>query len=193
MIVGLDVDGILANFFKAYEDIIVEATGVDKFPARYPVLLPPTWNWPEFYGYDKKVISEVWRYIKQSPTFWTEMTALPYAKEFLEHLDKSDHEVYFITDRPGICSQMQTQLWLADNGFYGPNVIISRKGKGVVAAALSLDVYIDDKGENIVDVVEKAPGTRVYMLKYPYNEEWISKSPRTLLSLQDFEVALEGH
>lgn len=193
MIVGIDVDGIVANFFAAYENLIVEVSGKDLFPARYPVLLPPVWNWPQAWGYSEEVIGEAWRYIKSSPTFWTELTPLPYAREFLEHLDKSDHEVYFITDRPGLAPQMQTQLWLSDHGFFGPNVIISRKGKGAVAAALSLDVYIDDKGENILDVVQKSPSTRVYMLKYPYNEEFVAQAPRTLLSLQDFESALEGH
>lgn len=167
--VGIDVDGILACFFKAYEDLTVAVSGVDLFPARYPEQLPPTWNWPEHYGYSDQVMKEVWRRIKTDGNFWYSLGPLPGAEAFLEALDTPGIEAYFITDRPGVGAQLQTAQWLNDAGYPLPSVIISRKGKGIVCNALSLDYYIDDKTENIQDVVAKSPGTSAYLLDYPYN------------------------
>jgi hypothetical protein len=111
---------------------------------------------------------------------------LPGAKEFLEKLANHAHEVYFITDRPGLYTQLQTLTWL-DPVFPGACVIISRKGKGIAAKALSLDVYLDDKVENIEDMWEISPGTDTFMLKYPYNATLQeSMGDRAVSSLEEF-------
>lgn len=184
MRVGVDVDGILANFFTAYENLVIQVAGEDKFGAnKYPTL-PCTWNWPQFHGYDESTIAEVWTRIKGDTTFWASLEALPGADNFLERLDNSNHEVYFITDRPGIGPQVQTQYWLAQHGYWGPNVIISRKGKGVVCDALSLEVYIDDKPENVSDCFTRAPDTRLFLLDYPYNQA--SEEGTRVRSLDEF-------
>ena len=170
MIVGVDVDGVLACFFKAYEDLTVKVAGVDLFPARYPAVLPPTWDWPEHYGYSAETMKEVWRQIKADTLFWKNLDPLPGAVNFLKKLYSTNHEVYFITDRAGNEPQFQTHWWLQDQGFDEPNVIISRKGKGSACTALSIELYIDDKGENVLDVMEKSPETRTLLLTYPYNK-----------------------
>jgi uncharacterized HAD superfamily protein len=190
--IGIDVDGILADFFSAYEELMVEIDGVDRFPARYPAVLPPVWNWPQHYGYSEQVVGEAWRRIKDDPTFWIRLGLLPGAKEFLAQLDQTDHELYFITDRPGTEPQLQTFAWLEMNGLHAPSVIISRKGKGVVCDALSIDYYIDDKRENILDVVDKSPTTQVYLLSYPYNNGPYPGSVRDIRSLGQFTEAING-
>lgn len=189
MRIGIDVDGVLACFFKAYEDLTVEVAGVDLFPARYPEVLPPTWNWPEHYGYSDEVMKEVWNRIKTSPSYWMNLTALPGARGLLKALNGSAHQIYFITDRPSVSSfsaQKQTADWLARHGFDYPAVIISGKHatKGDVCKGLMIEAYLDDKGENLVDVEEKSPNTRAYILDYPYNEEF--DVSRRVYSLREF-------
>jgi len=64
-------------------------------------------------------------------------------------------EVIFITQRPssaGDTTQRQTQRWLARHGFDLPSVYVIQGSRGRVAAALSLDVVVDDRPENCIDV-----------------------------------------
>jgi hypothetical protein len=171
MRIGFDVDGVLANFFTAYEKQVIEkANGLDLFGQnKYPDVLPPVWNWPEHYGYDNEIVSKVWSYIKDNPIFWDTLTPLP-ALDLLIDFDYVSNDLYFITDRPGQGAQAVTANWLASELGFIPSLIISRKGKGLVANALDLDLYIDDKVENVLDCQEKAPEVRTYLApQYPYN------------------------
>lgn len=176
-VIGFDVDGVLANFFDAYERVIIEVSGEDRFGEdRYPNQLPQSWNWPqESFGYSSEVINEVWRKIKNDAEFWWMLDPLPGVDDFLTSFsilaEAKGWELYFITDRPGIDAQAQTADWLWRYGVDQNHVIISRKGKGAVCSALSIDYYIDDKPENIVDVWEKSPETELFLLDYPYNQD----------------------
>jgi hypothetical protein len=64
--------------------------------------------------------------------------------------------VIFLTTRPetaGAPVQQQTQRWLIAHGFVYPSVFVVRKSRGAIAAALELDVVVDDRPENCLDVV----------------------------------------
>jgi hypothetical protein len=65
-------------------------------------------------------------------------------------------EVIFITQRPssaGDICQRQSQRWLARHGFALPSVFVIRGSRGKVASALHLDVVVDDRPDNCLDVV----------------------------------------
>lgn len=184
---GIDVDGCLANFCKGYAELLKDVDGDDKLPADYKEAgwKPPTWYWDEYYGYSSEVSKECWRRIKADPIFWFKLAPLAGAGEFLAKLNEAPglDAVYFITDRPGVATQLQTQLWLGEQGYSGPNVIVSGK-KGDLCQILGIDYYIDDKRENVEDVRAKSPDTVVYTLTTPYNEEFTL--PNRLSNLEEF-------
>jgi len=65
-------------------------------------------------------------------------------------------EVIFLTKRPrsaGSTAQVQTQRWLESKGFTLPSVFVVQGSRGRIAAALALDVVVDDRPENCLDVV----------------------------------------
>jgi hypothetical protein len=65
-------------------------------------------------------------------------------------------EIIFLTKRPssaGATAQIQTQRWLEANGFRLPSVFVVQGSRGKIAAALALDVVVDDRPENCLDVV----------------------------------------
>ncbi len=65
-------------------------------------------------------------------------------------------EVIFVTQRPssaGDLCQLQSQRWLIRHGFSMPSVFVIRGSRGKVAAALDLDVVVDDRPDNCLDVV----------------------------------------
>lgn len=167
-IVGLDVDGCLANFNVSYAKIMKEVSGID-FPD-FTKEEPPCWEYDKKAGLTSDQIKECWKIIKKDKRFWFNLLPLPQTEDFLGELDASEHEVYFITDRLGWMPQYQTGCWL-QQFFTDPSVIISRRGKGKVCHALSIDYYIDDKVENIEDVWANAPLTQAYLLKKPYNKK----------------------
>src|SRR5206468_7443475 len=64
-------------------------------------------------------------------------------------------EIVFLTKRPktmGATSQVQSQRWLVSKGFPLPSVYVVQGSRGRIAAALDLDVVIDDRPENCLDV-----------------------------------------
>src|SRR5581483_9414039 len=68
-----------------------------------------------------------------------------------------DHqwEIIFLTRRPpcaGRSAQVQSQRWLEARGFPRPSVFVVQGSRGKIAAALDLDVVIDDRPENCLDV-----------------------------------------
>lgn len=182
MRIGFDIDGVLANFAKAYQNTVVAITGRDLF---HPgdITNPPCWDWPQFRGYTEEEIKRVWMFISNVDTFW--MNLEPFENNvgvldcMLAELS-GQHEIYFITNRSGARVKWQTELWLEDHLRFGetsdyPTVLISGQ-KGEVAHALKLDAYIDD---NIADVAAKSPDTAAYLLNRSYNTDFASTSSFT--------------
>jgi len=195
MRIGFDVDGVLANFFVPYQNLTLAVDGRNLFQPGDDTN-PPTWNWPELRGYSKDVMSEVWRLITASKSFWYNQPPLPGADTLalliadLEH----NHDVYYVTARPGATAKRQTEAWLARHIGYNdirPTVLIS-SNKGYIAKALKLDVYVDDRLDNIVDVERVSPETRAYLLDYNYNRvpehQEILRRVKTLGEVFDAEL-----
>jgi hypothetical protein len=62
----------------------------------------------------------------------------------------------FITSRPtstGRTVQRQSQRWLESKGFALPSVYVVHRSRGRIADALAIDVVIDDRADNCLDVV----------------------------------------
>lgn len=186
MRIGFDIDGVLANFIPAYQDLVVEVAGEDRFLPGDNVN-PPCWNWPQHRGYSEEVVGEVWKQIIASPSFWNGLGPLEGASTLAlvyEDLCRR-HDLYFITARPGARAKAQTEEWLgyyiAGMSGYDPTVLIS-SDKGLCCKALKLDAYIDDNLDNVDSVsVETAPRdkkglrvglptTRTYLLDRNYNQ-----------------------
>ncbi len=62
----------------------------------------------------------------------------------------------FLTSRPqtsGRTVQRQSQRWLERHGFVMPSVFVVHGSRGRIAEALDLDVVIDDRPDNCLDIV----------------------------------------
>lgn len=190
---GIDVDGVLADFNTAYIDLVIKLSGRNLFPLK-PFDIP-CWNYPEFYGYTKAEVRAAWDAINSNPYFWATLPAYEGTKQVLQLLSAIDGDegaVYFITTRTGINPKKQTAQWLVKHGFIGwPSVIVSSK-KGPVAQGIDLDVFIDDKTENCIDVTS-AMGLKcnVFMLNQPWNAEFTDlRSIKRVNSVQEFMEAI---
>jgi hypothetical protein len=105
---------------------------------------------------------------EQTDAVWSELRAI---ENFWETLDEIEGgtlsrlarlveerrwELIFITSRPssaGQTVQRQSQRWLERQGYSLPSLFVVHGSRGRVADALNLDVVVDDRLENCLDVV----------------------------------------
>lgn len=175
--IGFDVDGVLANFVRIYQQLFVKHTGIDLFKPG-DIEDPPCWDWPQYRGYDAAAVKTVWGIIKTDPAFWMKLEPLPDAsllRMFIRQLERK-HEVYYITSRVGDRVKRQSEMWLFEQLRYhftvGPEVwptVLISSDKGACAKALKLDVYVDDNMDNVNGCALKSPQTRTYLINRRYN------------------------
>lgn len=190
MKIGIDMDGVLADFNTAFIALIKDTTGVE--------LPPPSDSYPSVWNYHREPggITEeqdkaLWTHIMYSP-FWLTLRPLKGAEVALDELNRRagrGDEVYFITTRPGRDAKALTEGWLQWYGMENPTVLISGD-KGSVAKGLGLNVFIDDKPENCNEVLDETTvwepigglqdccliyhpnyRTRVFVMDAPYNRQ----------------------
>jgi hypothetical protein len=100
----------------------------------------------------------VWAYLESVENFWETLGEHePGAIKRLFALSEERRwEVIFITSRPhsaGVTVQRQSQRWLQRMGFDMPSCFVVHGSRGRIAEALRLDVIVDDRPENCLDVV----------------------------------------
>jgi hypothetical protein len=100
----------------------------------------------------------LWRHVESIENFWERLNEIePGAIERLASVAVEYRwEVIFLTKRPetaGATAQIQTQRWLQSKGFMLPSVFVVQSSRGRIASALALDIVIDDRPENCLDVV----------------------------------------
>jgi len=105
----------------------------------------------------RRQVDEVWRYIAGVENFWESLEEIEAGsvKKLATIAEAENWEVIFLTSRPrceGRTLQRQTQLWLNKLGFPLPSVYVVHRSRGMIADALGLDVVIDDRPENCLDV-----------------------------------------
>jgi hypothetical protein len=101
---------------------------------------------------------KLWRHISSVENFWETLdeTESGVISRLASLAAERRWEVIFLTKRPktrGGTAQLQSQRWLTSKGFPLPSVYVVQGSRGRIAAALDLDVVVDDRPENCLDVV----------------------------------------
>jgi hypothetical protein len=141
--VGFDVDGVLANFTKTFHETAAHVEG-------------HTISGPR--ELTAAVTKRVWDHIAGTPQWWLRLD--PFEPEQIRRLYRISRErrweVYFMTTRPasgGETTQFQTQWWLEQQGFALPSVLTVPGSRGDAANAVKLDIAVDDRISNCVDII----------------------------------------
>jgi hypothetical protein len=175
--VGVDLDGVCANWALAYSTLLRRLYG-----AHLPIIKDHadpkyvSWDWPEWYPVTKDEDKFAYNYFLPAVNnFWEsfEIIDKPNWNHFVNSINSEHINTYFITTRKntyGSTAVKQSQKWLFVNGVRFPNVIVTKE-KGMVAKALNLDIFIDDKVENCIDVKSQLQSCEVFMIDYLYNRK----------------------
>ena len=166
--VGIDVDGILANFIKPATTIAHDMFDTPIIENSYGV---KDWNM----GLEDWQIGLLLEEIFNIRDFWLSYIESIIDENTFKRLNRlaNRHHIYFVTDRTtnfnsiSRTAQMQTVMWLRDNCIYNPSVIVQRN-KSWVVKALGLNIYIDDNPKNIEMVDKNCPSVIKVTMDYPY-------------------------
>lgn len=159
--VGFDMDGVIANFTKAFRETAAQLEGHadnrDRSDAAARALAA-------------EAMKRVWDHISRTAQWWLQLE--PYEPDQIQRLYRTSRErrweVYFMTTRPssaGETTQFQTQWWLETHGFAMPAVLTVPGSRGDAANALKLDIAIDDRLTNCVDIIAASRAKALLLLR----------------------------
>ena len=132
---------------------------------------------------DRRQAEAIWKQIAAREDFWEGLTEIESGAiaRLAAIADERKWEVLFVTSRPrsaGRTVQRQTQRWLARMGFPMPSVFVMHGSRGRLASALDLDVVVDDRPDNCLDVVLESKAGAVLIWRGP--QESVPVSSRRL-------------
>ena len=114
----------------------------------------------------------IWKHLAAKTDFWEGISEIESGaiRRLAQLADDRRWDVLFITSRPssqGKTVQRQSQRWLERMGFPLPSVYVVHGSRGRVASALKLDVVIDDRPDNCLDVVLESSAGAVLIWRGP--------------------------
>jgi len=112
---------------------------------------------PRFRRLTRRQQHDIWDAVHHTENFWETLaeTEPGIVARLASVARERGWEVIFITQRPssaGDTTQLQTQRWLIKHGYDLPSVYVIKGTRGKVADALTLDIVVDDRPENCLDV-----------------------------------------
>jgi len=172
MRIAFDLDGVLADLHGAFAKVALElypeidsatigSPEVGSSPpvgtiesVMTPVQIPATKSTP----LTARQTAAVWKSLLGVNNFWETLPEIePGTVARLAALtDERGWELLFITSRPGAAGrtvQRQSQRWLQQHGFPMPSLYVVHGSRGQIAKAMQIDVVVDDRPENCLDVV----------------------------------------
>jgi hypothetical protein len=175
--IGFDLDGVLADmeselvrqseilFGEPMTRRLEERAAESAPPAEASAAAPGATDAPPVFApplarlnMTSRQQRRLWHRVESIENFWEGLRELePGVIQRLATLAKDRRwEIIFLTKRPetvGATAQVQSQRWLESKGFTLPSVFVVQGSRGRIAASLGLDIVVDDRPENCLDVV----------------------------------------
>lgn len=174
---AFDLDGVFADLNGA---LAQEAAALLGKPRAVDHDTEP---WSSRFALTNTEQEHVWRRVLARENFWEELQEIePGSVARLWELARAKRwEIIFLTQRydtRGASSQVQSQRWLQQHGFLLPSVSVVSRSRGKVAAALQLDILVDDHHEHCLDVLVESQARPILIWRKP--EAAVSVSARRL-------------
>lgn len=167
---GFDLDGVLADLNTALaREAMRLFPGLEPLQGADQTLVPgavepeaadgadPAETSPNSLALTKRQERQLWDAVKRIDNFWETLdeTEPGIIRRLAEVASARRWEVMFLTSRPrtsGDVVQLQSQRWLRAHGFEFPSLFVVSTSRGKIASSLELDVVVDDRPENCLDI-----------------------------------------
>lgn len=208
MRIAFDLDGVLADLhtpfvrtalrlFPELEPSVVQAgdiAGTDQDDNEEHDDVPPVLPGLNL---TRRQSDVVWRHLANTENFWESLEEIE--KGAIARLatiaDERGWEVLFITSRPrstGRTVQRQSQRWLEARGFPLPSVYVVHGSRGRIADALAIDVVVDDRADNCLDVVLESKAGALLLWRGRIESVPVSARRLGIAAVQTVERVLEA-
>jgi uncharacterized HAD superfamily protein len=184
MTVGLDIDGVVADFITPFLKLLETRSGsgcIDPASITDP-------NFMQHPFLTKELIAECMETASYDPQFWRAMTPLLTADQWqtLERMSR-EHEVVFVTHRwvrDTYDIHTITCDWLRSRGLTRPVVHFTQENKSALIRSLKVKLFVDDRHENCADVADET-NALVFMPNRPYNQAFTHPKVQRIHALDE--------
>lgn len=169
MIVGLDIDGVVADFVSPFLQVAEQRLG--NGPIQLETITDLSFK--EHPYLTEEVVWKCMEEISYDPQFWQKLSPLISPQEWqkLDSLSRKG-ELVFIThryERETYDIHQVTCDWLGKHGIGKPVVYFTQESKAKLVDHLGVSLFVDDRHENCRDVAENTQAV-VMMPHRHYNQ-----------------------
>lgn len=171
MIVGLDIDGVVADFLSAFLRLLETRLGNGPIAAE----TIRSFNFKDHPFLSEEVVWKCMEEVSYAPEFWENLSSLILPEDWsrLEELSRNSRLV-FITHRYVRETYSIHEIsceWLRRHGISHPAVYFTQEPKGRLVQDLGLSLFMDDRFENCQEIAENTKAT-VLMPHRSYNQNF---------------------
>jgi uncharacterized HAD superfamily protein len=171
MLVGLDIDGVVADFLGPFLRLIETKVG--------SAILSDTITDLSFKGHPvitEEALEASLAALSHERDFWPRLAPLlaPSEWEALESLSRKGRLVFITHRHPHDTYDIHqvTSDWLRKHGIAKPVIHFTQEYKSALVESLGVELFVDDRHENCLDVAEKTQAA-VFMPHRLYNQSFI--------------------
>ena len=191
MMVGLDIDGVVADFLSPFLLRLEKRIGKGRIPTESLTSVDFTAH-PTL---TEEAVEACADAVRRDPVFWTGLDSLLDREQWrrLEELSRRG-QLSFITHRTGHESwdiHAVTTQWFRRHGITTPDVHLVENEKSALVEKLGVALFVDDNYENCQDVAEQT-NARVLMPHHPYNRWFTHPGVTRIMHFDEVFTELES-
>ncbi len=185
-ILGVDLDGVVADWNAGFKPIAAEFMGrdIDEMPEAN------TWELTEW-GFDQELLHQAFEVAVGERRMYRNLPTYPHASEVLHRLDDAGVHIRIVTHRLVLTGAHQTTAgdtiaWLDDNEIpYWDLCFLGRKSD------LAVDLLIDDAPHNIASL--RKAGRNVLVMDQLYNRDLGGPRANGWLDVEKYVMSVIPH